>query len=66
MWAEWSEWTECTVSCNGGIHSRDRTCDEAGTCLGIGYQENFCNEMPCPLERKLSNCSCWLNRDIRF
>ena len=55
-YTEWSEWSECSVTCNGGVRSRTRTCSNPApknggeNCVSrFGAGEDFedCNTMEC-------------------
>lgn len=53
-WSSWLEWSECSVSCQGGAKTRDRTCDNPapdpdGTpCTGSNTETTNCNNKACP------------------
>ena len=53
-WSSWLEWSECSVSCEGGTKTRDRTCDNPapdtdGTpCAGSNTETTNCNNKVCP------------------
>ena len=55
----WGEFGECSVTCGGGVHQRERQCDNpepkysGKTCeeqeLGPSIETESCNvEIPCP------------------
>ena len=48
MWTSWSGWSVCSKACGGGVYLRERTCPMNQKCLGVGRQEMYCNEKPCP------------------
>ncbi|XP_070184227.1 sushi, von Willebrand factor type A, EGF and pentraxin domain-containing protein 1-like isoform X2 [Littorina saxatilis] len=54
-WGGWTPYSPCTVTCAGGIQSRDRSCDNPAAALGgrpcVGeYNETrICNNVPCPV-----------------
>ena len=29
QWSEWGEWSECSVSCDGGVKHRKKTCKQS-------------------------------------
>ncbi|XP_050392912.2 neurogenic locus notch homolog protein 1 [Patella vulgata] len=53
-WSDWSEWSQCSVTCNGGNKTRQRTCtnpspDEDGlNCTGGSMELLDCNIEHCP------------------
>lgn len=53
-WGSWLSWSQCSLSCGGGIRSRQRRCDNprpqfGGTeCMGSETQRDYCNNDPCP------------------
>lgn len=52
-WSAWSSWSPCSVSCGGGVQSRERVCDNpkpAGVgsdCPGLSRADRVCNVEPC-------------------
>eukprot|EP00058_Branchiostoma_floridae_P013772 XP_002599260.1 hypothetical protein BRAFLDRAFT_64392 [Branchiostoma floridae] len=53
-WSPWLEWGPCTQTCGGGMHTRQRLCNnpppaEGGKpCEGPSSQEQPCNTDKCP------------------
>ena len=57
-YTSWEDWTDCSVSCGGGIRTRNRTCTDpepgpnGQNCLdqGLGNPEEQedCNTLNCP------------------
>lgn len=51
--SEWSSWSECSASCGGGVHGRERTCTSppprhAGKdCKGESFETRTCNNEEC-------------------
>ncbi|CAG5105955.1 Oidioi.mRNA.OKI2018_I69.chr1.g2603.t1.cds [Oikopleura dioica] len=54
-WSTWNAWSECSVSCNGGSHTRTRKCI-GGECVGESTEELPCGEEPCA---RWSEWSSW-------
>ena len=54
FWSSWSQWTGCSVTCGGGIHYRQRSCDGpkygGKSCDEDNQDEDdeVCNSEPCP------------------
>ncbi|XP_066440797.1 SCO-spondin-like [Eleutherodactylus coqui] len=52
-WSSWSNWTECTVTCDSGIQTRNRSCSQpvplhgGPECQGPHMQTRECNTQPC-------------------
>ncbi|XP_060086023.1 uncharacterized protein LOC132565398 [Ylistrum balloti] len=54
-WSDWGNWSECSVSCNGGLQTRNRTCNSpkpqygGQECPGDEYDTSSCNiNTTCP------------------
>lgn len=53
-WGPWNEWGDCSMSCDGGMRYRTRTCEESYQTMDDDQtsceetQSERCNEMPCP------------------
>ncbi|XP_053377847.1 SCO-spondin-like isoform X2 [Mercenaria mercenaria] len=64
-WAPWASWSKCSVSCENGTHTRDRTCiflDDAphgNNCTGNGSDIEGCNNGPCPVDGTWSDWTVW-------
>jgi hypothetical protein len=50
VWGLWGDWTECTSTCDSGIHKRYRTCNaqDSTGCLGDYIETEVCLETVCP------------------
>ena len=54
QWSYWDSWSACTVSCGGGVRSRNRSCTEpppqngGDDCVGDSIQSKICNTFMCP------------------
>ncbi|XP_077863800.1 SCO-spondin-like [Saccoglossus kowalevskii] len=53
VWQSWTPWSECSVTCNGGVETRTRDCENTKTgessidCTGVDAQTQECNTEPC-------------------
>ncbi len=53
-WGDWTQFSSCTVTCNGGIETRTRSCNNPSPelpgkdCYGEGTEIRACNDSPCP------------------
>lgn len=50
-YSPWTAWTECSSTCDNGVHTRSRTCDSpvpqcGGTCEGASTESMPCENMP--------------------
>ncbi|XP_053403518.1 thrombospondin-1-like isoform X2 [Mercenaria mercenaria] len=54
-WGSWTSWTSCTASCNGGMQSRQRICNnpkpsaDGDFCDGNAMNVRMCNQQHCPI-----------------
>ncbi|XP_052086547.1 deleted in malignant brain tumors 1 protein-like [Mytilus californianus] len=54
-WSTWAQWTTCSSSCNGGLQTRTRECNNpipqyGGTCCnGASSHTIKCNTVSCPV-----------------
>ncbi|KAK6757403.1 hypothetical protein RB195_015308 [Necator americanus] len=51
QWGEWGPFGQCTVSCGGGQHARQRLCNNGCStcqCIGSAVDVQSCNTAPCP------------------
>lgn len=52
-WSDWQAWGACSVTCNGGIRSRSRTCDNPApslfgrSCPGDSKEYSSCSTTTC-------------------
>ncbi|CAE7251463.1 SSPO [Symbiodinium natans] len=64
-WGTWSEWSNCTASCNGGTHTRQREVavpvDGGGkTCSGNRTEVGVCaDKIACPVDCELTDWDGW-------
>ena len=53
-WSDWGNWNSCTVTCNNGVHTRTRTCNNprpspgGKECQGRYTDTQICNFNTCP------------------
>ncbi|XP_053387505.1 thrombospondin-2-like isoform X2 [Mercenaria mercenaria] len=56
VWLTWSYWTACTVTCGGGVQTRNRDCHfqkhmpQGDYCVGTGNEHQTCNDDTCPVD----------------
>nr|XP_034336189.1 coadhesin-like isoform X3 [Crassostrea gigas] len=54
-WSSWQNSSACSVTCDGGVRTRNRTCDNPTPaygglqCQGESHMSEHCNENPCPV-----------------
>jgi len=64
-WSNWMEWNSCSHSCNGGIRTRQRTCDNPDPqrggkfCSGIAQERDRCGLTHCPIDGLWSQWTMW-------
>ncbi|KAL4226916.1 hypothetical protein ACF0H5_014894 [Mactra antiquata] len=64
-WSDWSSWSVCTLTCESGTHTRNRTClyPDASLhgekCQGDSNQTDSCNTQHCPVDGSWSNWSVY-------
>ncbi|VDI83382.1 Hypothetical predicted protein [Mytilus galloprovincialis] len=64
-WSEWSSWNICSVTCNGGIHDRNRKCDHPPPsnggmyCNGTTIESRSCNIVSCEIDGQWSAWQEW-------
>ena len=52
-WSLWADWSECSATCNGGLQSRSRRCDNpepsvlGAECDGNNIEYAICNSDDC-------------------
>jgi hypothetical protein len=49
IWTTWQSWSLCSVSCGGGLQTRERTCSTL-SCDGFGKEQQFCNNESCAFD----------------
>ncbi|XP_059141737.1 uncharacterized protein LOC131929503 isoform X2 [Physella acuta] len=65
-WSNWTDWSVCPVTCDGGVISRYRTCnnptpDPSGVpCSGNANETKPCNVDPCAVNGGFSLWSEWV------
>nr|XP_011425021.2 coadhesin [Crassostrea gigas] len=64
-WGGWSAWETCPVTCGGGYHSRQRSCNNpspnygGNNCGGLSNETVACNTDGCPIDGRWSLWSQW-------
>jgi len=62
---EWGAWSDCTVSCGGGMQTRERLCDSpapengGAACQGLSDEYLPCNIEPCPVDGEWGEFGDW-------
>ena len=52
-WGQWESWSECSKTCDIGVHTRSRTCSNPAPlnggkdCVGSATEESQCSNRPC-------------------
>ncbi|KAM5151902.1 semaphorin-5B [Mantella aurantiaca] len=60
FWSSWGSWSKCSVDCGGGIHTRQRTCENGNTCPGCSQEFRTCNPEACPEVRRNTPWTPWM------
>ncbi|XP_052237030.1 coadhesin-like isoform X4 [Dreissena polymorpha] len=66
-WSTWSVWSTCSVTCDGGLQKRSRTCTNpkpnalGDYCFGDNSEYTVCQNQPCvsPVHGNWSTWSVW-------
>ncbi|XP_038646008.1 semaphorin-5B isoform X1 [Scyliorhinus canicula] len=60
FWSSWGPWTRCSADCGGGMHSRQRSCENGNTCPGCTEEHRACNADSCPEIRRNTPWTPWM------
>ncbi|XP_063418227.1 semaphorin-5B-like [Mytilus trossulus] len=69
-WSRWAQWTTCSSSCNDGLQTRLRGCNNpspqyGGTCCpGESSQTKQCNIISCPVDGSWGDWSMWKSCNV--
>ncbi|XP_077867573.1 uncharacterized protein LOC144356754 [Saccoglossus kowalevskii] len=72
-YSPWSEWSACSVSCDGGIRSRSRVCNnpapsvdpDGAPCDGPSSENSACMIVPCPSDViDYTWAGCWWDQGV--
>ena len=61
-WSGWTEWSDCSTTCEGGVRTRSRQCDDpvplhnGQDCVGSGLENDVCHPEPCPIACDSNPC----------
>ncbi|XP_076099012.1 SCO-spondin-like isoform X4 [Mytilus galloprovincialis] len=64
-WSEWNAWTDCSLSCDGGITTRQRTCSNpeptfgGKKCNGNVEESDKCGVEFCPVDGGWTEWTTW-------
>ncbi|XP_053392461.1 cartilage intermediate layer protein 1-like isoform X2 [Mercenaria mercenaria] len=66
FWSAWGDWTQCTATCNSGIHKRYRSCNgqDSTECVGDFVETEICVETVCPVCGKWTTWGSWGSCDV--
>ncbi|XP_077129422.1 semaphorin-5B isoform X2 [Ranitomeya variabilis] len=64
FWSSWGSWSKCSTDCGGGIHSRQRTCENGNSCPGCAQEFRICNSEACPEVRRNTPWTPWMTVNI--
>lgn len=60
FWSSWGPWTKCSADCSGGMHMRQRSCQNGNTCPGCTTEHRACNVEPCQEVRRNTPWTPWM------
>lgn len=60
FWSSWGSWSKCSADCGGGVHTRQRTCENGNTCPGCSQEFRMCNPEACPEVRRNTPWTPWM------
>ncbi|XP_043918714.1 semaphorin-5B isoform X2 [Protopterus annectens] len=60
FWSQWGPWSKCSAECGGGIHYRQRTCENGNSCPGCSLEYKTCNSESCPEVRRNTPWTPWI------
>lgn len=66
LWAGWTLWTGCSQTCDVGVRTRERVCDDppplfgGAPCTGMAQDIQKCDtRVPCPIHGMWSHWATW-------
>ncbi|XP_069128273.1 SCO-spondin-like isoform X2 [Argopecten irradians] len=63
IWEMWTNWTICSLTCNNGTQTRNRTCNGpfhgGADCEGAEDEMRLCNSFHCPVDGVWDTWSAW-------
>ncbi|XP_044294207.1 semaphorin-5B [Varanus komodoensis] len=64
FWSSWGPWNKCSANCGGGVHSRQRSCENGNTCPGCAVEFKTCSPEACPEVRRNTPWTPWMPTNI--
>ncbi|XP_069790895.1 semaphorin-5B isoform X2 [Narcine bancroftii] len=64
FWSTWGPWTKCNADCGGGMHWRQRSCQNGNACPGCTVEHRACNVDSCPEVRRNTPWTPWMPVNI--
>ncbi|XP_026563705.1 semaphorin-5B [Pseudonaja textilis] len=64
FWSSWGPWNKCSANCGGGMHSRQRSCENGNSCPGCAVEYKTCSPEACPEVRRSTPWTPWTPTNI--
>ncbi|XP_062621236.1 A disintegrin and metalloproteinase with thrombospondin motifs adt-1-like isoform X2 [Saccostrea cucullata] len=65
LWSNWMPWSKCSQTCNTGVRTRARSCDNPApsnggkNCIGDQYAIQMCSLTTCPVNGSWTDWTSW-------